>query len=169
MYHIDKIFPCMVWNYNHKVFGVKPSESTSKHFEHRALEVWSALYPNKPFGSKNKNISSYSLAAMLYAELELKKKVDWRMVLTKNKEDKTKYSERDVPNNFSTFQQSVEVGPALPAANRSTSRAMKIIRNKDSTAKAIRLAKSESKFKEIEATNASKKLDTSLPRLEVDI
>jgi hypothetical protein len=77
MHHIDKLFPQAVWNYNHKASGVKPSESTSKHFAHRALEVWSALYPEKPFGTKNKNIISYSMVAMLYAELELKRKVDW--------------------------------------------------------------------------------------------
>jgi hypothetical protein len=77
MHHIDKFFPQAVWNYNHKAFGVKPSESKSKHFAHHALKVWSSLYPDKPFGSKNKNIISYSMAAMLYAELELKRKVDW--------------------------------------------------------------------------------------------
>jgi hypothetical protein len=76
MYHIDKLFSPLVWNYNPKVSGVKPSESTSKHFEHRALEVWFVLYQDRPFGSKNKNII-YSLATMLYAELELKRKVDW--------------------------------------------------------------------------------------------
>ena len=43
MHHIDKLFPRAVWNYNHKVFGVKPSENTSKHFQHCVLEVWSAL------------------------------------------------------------------------------------------------------------------------------
>jgi hypothetical protein len=41
MYLIDMLFPCAVWNYNHNIFGVKPSKSTSKHFEHCALEVWS--------------------------------------------------------------------------------------------------------------------------------
>jgi hypothetical protein len=76
MHHIDKLFLQAMWNYNHKASGVKPSESTSKHFAHHVLEVWSALYPDKPFGSKNKNIISYSMAAMLYAELELKRKVD---------------------------------------------------------------------------------------------
>jgi hypothetical protein len=50
---------------------------------------------------------------MLYAELELKRKVDWQTVLTRNKEDRMEYAERDVPDNFSTFQQSVEVGPVL--------------------------------------------------------
>jgi hypothetical protein len=49
MHHIDKLFPQAVWNYNHKVYGVKPSESTSKHFAHRVLEVWSTLYLDKPF------------------------------------------------------------------------------------------------------------------------
>jgi hypothetical protein len=77
MHHIDKLFPHVVWIYNHKVSGVKPSKNISKHFAHRAFEVWSALYLDKPFGSKNKNIISYSMAAMLYAELELKRKVDW--------------------------------------------------------------------------------------------
>jgi hypothetical protein len=115
MHHIDKLFPRAVWNYNHKVSGVKPSESTSKHFEHHALQVWSALYLEKPFGSKNKNIISYSMAAMLYAELELKRKVDWRTLLTRNKEDRMEYAERYVLDNFSTFQQSVEVGLALVA------------------------------------------------------
>jgi hypothetical protein len=39
MHHIDKLFPEAVWNYNHRVSGVKPSENKSKHFAHRALEV----------------------------------------------------------------------------------------------------------------------------------
>jgi hypothetical protein len=78
MHYIDKLFPETVWNYNYRVSGVKPSESTSKHFAHHALEVWSALYPDKPFDPKNKNIISYSMAAILYVELVLKKKVDWQ-------------------------------------------------------------------------------------------
>ena len=39
MYHIDKLFPEVVWLYNHKNFGVKPKENKSKHFAHRTLEV----------------------------------------------------------------------------------------------------------------------------------
>jgi hypothetical protein len=39
MYHIDKLFPCAVWDYNYNMSGVKPSESTSKHFAHCALEI----------------------------------------------------------------------------------------------------------------------------------
>jgi hypothetical protein len=77
MHHIDKLFPEAVWKYNHRVFGVKPSESKSGHFAHRALEVWSALYPDKPFGPNNKNIISYSMVAIVYAEIELKRKVDF--------------------------------------------------------------------------------------------
>jgi hypothetical protein len=75
MHHIDKLAKA-VWKYNHRVSGVKPGESKSKHFAHRALEVWSALYPDKPFGPNNKNIISYSMAATVYAEIELKRKVD---------------------------------------------------------------------------------------------
>jgi hypothetical protein len=77
MHHIDKLFPQAVWNYNHRVSSIKPRKSKSKHFVHRALEVWSALYLDKPFGPNNKNIISYSMAAMVYAELVLKRKVDW--------------------------------------------------------------------------------------------
>jgi hypothetical protein len=152
MHHIDKLFLQVVWNYNHKTSGVKPSESTSKYFAHRALEVWSALYPNKPFGSKNKNIISYSMAAMLYAEMELKRKVDWRTLLTRNKGDRAEYAERDVPDNFSTVQQNVGVGPALNAhgANRNTSRSTKTIQDKDSVGKAICFAKSGSRFEDEE-------------------
>ena len=113
MHHIDKLFSRVVWNYNFKVFGVKPIENTSKHFEHHAFEIWSALYLDRPFGSKNKNIISYSFMAMLYAELELKRKVDWGTMLIRNKKNITEYAERDVPNNFSTFQQSVEIGLVL--------------------------------------------------------
>ena len=76
MYHLDKLFPKAVWKYNHRVFGVKLGENKSKHFAHCALEVWSALYPDKSFGLNNKNIISYSMAVMVYAEIELKRKVD---------------------------------------------------------------------------------------------
>jgi hypothetical protein len=39
MHHLDKLFPEAVWRYNHRVSGVKPGESKSKHFAHRALEI----------------------------------------------------------------------------------------------------------------------------------
>ena len=76
MYHINKIFLEEVRLNNHRVSSVKPKESKSKYFVHRALEVWSALYRDKSFGLNNKNIISYSMAAMVYVEIELKKKVD---------------------------------------------------------------------------------------------
>jgi hypothetical protein len=171
MHHIDKLFPKAVWNYNHRVSGVKPSDSKSKHFAHRALEVWSALYPDKPFGPKNKNIISYSMAAMLYAELVLKRKVDWQTLLTRNKEDRMEYAETDVPDNFSFFRQNVGIGPALDArgANRNTSRSTKIVRDEDSVEKAICFAKSGSRSTDKEGASASRKLDITLPRLEGDI
>jgi hypothetical protein len=55
------------------------------------------------------------MAAMLYVELVLKRKVDWRTLLTRIKEDKTEYVETDVPDNFSFFRQNVGVGPVLDA------------------------------------------------------
>jgi hypothetical protein len=58
---------------------------------------------DKLFGPNNKNIISYSIAAMVYAEIELKRKVDWRTVFTRNKEDRTEYAKADVPDNFSFF------------------------------------------------------------------
>jgi hypothetical protein len=109
MHYIDKLFPEAVWNYNHRVSAVKPGENKSKHFAHHALEVWSALYPDKSFGPNNKNIISYSMAAMVYAEIEMKRKVDWRTVLTRNKEDRTEYAKSDVPHNFSFFPKNVGV------------------------------------------------------------
>jgi hypothetical protein len=170
-HHIDKLFPEALWKYNHRVSGIKQGESTSKHFAHRALEVWSALYPDKHFGPNNKNIISYSMAAMVYAEIELKRKVDWRTMFTRNKEDRTEYAKADVPNNFSFFRQNVGVGPALDArgANRNTSRSTKTVRDEDSVEKTICFAKSGSRSEDEEGASASRKLDSTLPRLEGDI
>jgi hypothetical protein len=168
MHHIDKLFSQVVWNYNHSIFGVKPGENKSKLFAHRALEVWSALYPDKPFGPNNKNIISYSMVAMVYAEIVLKRKVDWRTVLTRNKEDRTEYVEADVPDNFSFFRQNVGVGLALNAcgANQNTSRSTKTVRDEDFVGKAICFAKSRSRSEDEEGASASWKLDSTLPRLE---
>jgi hypothetical protein len=118
MHHIDKLFPEAMWKYNYRASGVKPKESTSKHFAHHALEVWSVLYPDKPFGPNNKNIISYSMAAMVYAQIELKRKVDWRTLLTRNKEDRTGYAKADIPDNFTFFQEKVGIRPALDARGR---------------------------------------------------
>jgi hypothetical protein len=164
MHHIDKLFLEAVWKYNHRVSGIKLGESKSKHFAHRALEVWFALYPDKPFGPNNKNIISYSMAAMVYVEIELKRKVDWRTLLTRNKEDRTEYAKADVLDNF-------RVRPALDArgANRNTSRSTRTVRDEDSMGKAICFAKSGSRSEDEEGASASRKLDSTLPRLEGDI
>jgi hypothetical protein len=76
-----------------------------------------------------------------------------------------------VPDNFSTFEQSVGIGPAPDAhgANQNTSRSMKIVRDEDSVGKAICFAKRGSKFEDEEGASAPRKLDISLPRLEGDI
>jgi hypothetical protein len=92
-------------------------------------------------------------------------------LFTRNKEDRTEYAEADVPNNFSFFRQNVGVGPTLDArgANRKTSRSMKTLRDKDSVGKAICFAKSGSRSEDEEDASASRKLDSTLPRLEEDI
>jgi hypothetical protein len=171
MHHIDKLFPEAVWEYNHRVSGVKPGESKSKHFAYRVLEVWSTLYPDKPFGPNNKNIISYSMALMVYAEIELKRKVDWRTVFTRNKEDRTEYAKANVLDNFNFFPQKVGVRPALDVhgANRNTSRSTRTVRDEDSVEKTICFAKSGSRSEDEEGANASRKLDSILPRLEGDI
>jgi hypothetical protein len=111
------------------------------------------------------------MAAMVYAEIELKRKVDWRTVFTRNKEDRMEYAKADVPDNFSYFRQNVGVGPALDArgANQNTSRSTRIVRDEDSVGKAICFAKSGSRSKDEEGASASRKLDSTLPRLEGDI
>jgi hypothetical protein len=111
------------------------------------------------------------MAAMVYAEIELKKKVDWRTVFIRNKEDRTEYAKADVPDNFSFFPQNVGVQPALDAhgANRNTSRSTRTVRDEDSVGKTICFAKSGSRSEDKEGANASKKLDGTLPRLEGDI
>jgi hypothetical protein len=111
------------------------------------------------------------MAAMVYAEIELKRKVDWRTMFTRNKEDRTEYAKADVPNNFSFFQQNVGVGPVLEAhgANRNTSRSTRIVRVEDSVEKAICFAKNGSRSEDEEGASALRKLDRTLLRLEGDI
>ena len=146
-------------------------ENKSKYFAHRALEVWSALYSDKPFGPNNKNIIAYSMVLMIYVEIKLKRKVDWRTVLTRNKEDRMEYAKVDVPNNFNFFRQNVGVGPTcdICRANQNTLRSTKSLQDKDFVGKTICFAKSRSRSEDEEGANASRKLDNTLPRLEGDI
>jgi hypothetical protein len=171
MHHIDKLFPEAVWKYNHRASSVKPKESTSKYFAHRALEVWSVLYPDKPFGPNNKNIISYSMVAMVYAEIELKRKVDWRTLLTRNKEDRTGYTKANILDKFTFFQEKVGVRPVVDArgANRNTSRSTRTVRDEDFVGKTICFSKSGSRSENEEGASASRKLDSTQPRLEGDI
>jgi hypothetical protein len=92
-------------------------------------------------------------------------------LFTRNKEDRTEYAEADVPDNFSFFWQNVGVGPVLDArgANQNTSRSTKIVQDEDSVGKAICFAKSGSRSEDEKGANASRKLDSTLPRLEGDI
>jgi hypothetical protein len=111
------------------------------------------------------------MAVMVYAEIELKRKVDWRTLLTMNKEDRTGYAKANIPDNFTFFQEKDGVRPALDArgANRNTSRSTRTVGDEDSVGKAICFAKSGSRFEDEEDANASRKLDSTQPRLEGDI
>jgi hypothetical protein len=44
-----------------------------------------------------------------YASVYMKRKVDWRTMFTRNKEDIMEYAKADVPDNFSFFRQNVGV------------------------------------------------------------
>jgi hypothetical protein len=99
------------------------------------------------------------MAAMVYAEIELKRKVDWQTVFTRNKEDRTGYAKTDVPDNFNFFPQNVGVRPTLDVrgANRNTSRSTRTVRDEDSVGKAICFAKSGSRYEDEEGASASRK------------
>jgi hypothetical protein len=81
------------------------------------------------------------------------------------------YVEADVHDNFIFFRQNVGVGPPLDAlgANQNTSRSTKTVWDEDSVEKTICFAKSGSRSEDEEGANASRKLDSTLPRLEGDI
>jgi hypothetical protein len=81
------------------------------------------------------------------------------------------YEQKDVLDNFSTFQQSFGVGPMLDAhgANRNTSRSTKTVCGKDSVEKTIFFAKNRSRSEDEEGASASRKLNISLPRLDGNI
>jgi hypothetical protein len=92
-------------------------------------------------------------------------------VFTRNKEDKTGYAKANVPDNFSFFPQNVGVRNVLDArgANRNTSRSTRTVRDEDSVGKTICFAKRGSRSEDEEGASASRKLDSTLPRLEGDI
>ena len=108
---------------------------------------------------------------MIYIEIELKKKVDWWIVLIKNKEDKTKYAKADISDNFNFFRQNIGIGLAPNAyrANRNIVRSTKAVRDKDSVGKTIYFEKNKSRSENKEGANASRKLDSIQLRLKGDI
>ena len=107
------------------------------------MEVWSTLYTEKPFGVQNKNIITYFIAAMLYAEFELKWKVYWRSLFTRKKNDKSEYEQRIVLNKFVIDLRDGEVGVVVVvlATNPSSSRSTNVVIDSGSMDPAIRLDK----------------------------
>ncbi len=74
MYHIDKLWPLEAHKGHTRDFCCKPWNCNNKHFVHRSAEVWHALFGDKP---RSKGYINYSVACMVYAELQLGRKVDW--------------------------------------------------------------------------------------------
>ena len=108
---------------------------------------------------------------MVYAEVELKRKVDWRIVFTRNKENRTEYAKIDVLDNFSFSNKMLGLDLYLmhvePIEN--SLKSTKIVQDKDSMEKTICFTNSRSKSKDKEGAIASRKLDSTLRRLEGDI
>ena len=87
---------------------------------------------------------------MIYAEIELKGKVDCRTILIRNKENRIEYAKADIFDNFSFFWQNVGVGPAFDArgVNQNTLRSTNSVWDKDSMEKIIFLKKNKSRSKD---------------------
>ena len=81
------------------------------------------------------------------------------------------YAKADVLDNFNFFWQSIEVGFELDTygVNQNTLRSTKIVWDEDSMEKVTYFAKSRSRSEDEEGANVSRKLDSTLPRLEGDI
>ena len=98
MYHIDKLWPWESHARHTTDFSCKPLTCKNKHFVHRAKEVWRAMFGGK---SMSKGYINYSLASMVYAELQLHKKVDWSTFQTKKKNPLLlQINQKDIPDSW---------------------------------------------------------------------
>ena len=111
------------------------------------------------------------MMTMVYVEVELKRKVDWRTIFTRNKEDIMEYATGDIPGNFSFFQQNVGNGsiPNVCGIDRNTLQSKKSVRIADFMRKAICFDKNKSRSEDEEGSNVLRKLDSTMPKLEGDI
>lgn len=116
MYHIDKLFPVHVHELHHRQKGVKAETCTHNHFVHRANEVHAVLFPGR---QHSKGFIKYGFAAMLYAEVILKRTMDWRTVPMKRSVDKTKHPHPHVPDTYMgpTAEGSAHNGQRSPRVN----------------------------------------------------
>ena len=104
-YHIDKVFPENRWVYHHKQGVALNHTCTDPHFKHRVLEVTRVLFPGN---EKALTKSSYNLLAMVYVDLRLRRKVDWRTVVTKSKSSRTAYPHADIPDTYDAHHEDHE-------------------------------------------------------------
>ena len=96
-YHIDKVFPEHRWPLHHNQGVALNRTCIDPHFKHRLLEVVQTLFPGN---AQLLTRASYNLAAMVYAELRLHRKVDWRTVKTKKTCMQTSYPNADIPDTY---------------------------------------------------------------------
>jgi hypothetical protein len=68
MYHINKLWPREYHEAHTKNFAYRPWMCKDVHFNHRAEEVWQALFK---YRDKNKGFFNFSLVLMVYVELKL--------------------------------------------------------------------------------------------------
>jgi len=98
MYHIGKLWPRDCHEVNTKNFACKPGMCNDDHFIYHGHEVWQALFGDRP---RSKDYFNYSLLAMVYAELILKRKVDWRTFPTTARELlQIGRNQKDIPDSF---------------------------------------------------------------------
>lgn len=74
MYHIGKCWPKQYHQVHTRSFSCNPATCHDDHFLHRAEEVWVALFGDR---GKTKGYYTYTLLSMVYAEVILKRKVNW--------------------------------------------------------------------------------------------
>ena len=74
MYHIGKLWPREELEVHSKAHACKSSGCKDDLFIHRAHEVWRALFGDRDY---SKSGFQYGLLAMVYAELILKREVNW--------------------------------------------------------------------------------------------
>ncbi len=98
MYHIDKLWPRECHKNHNRDYCCNPRTCNDKHFVHRAEQVCRVLFRDK---LRNKGNINYTLAAMVYSKLVLKRKVDWSTFPTTSQFPLLlSKDQRDIPDSY---------------------------------------------------------------------